>query len=971
MQASSSNQTYNSNYPWLNEKSYREMMNAVDSMGLSWSAKTQATNNYYRDNVKYFLNNQTLDERDDYINQQAYEAAMLQNADADAQMRMTTLSQDAKRQWNLQADAPDLDVFTDIVKSLWADWMNLAWQYLAWENNDLLYAAWLREKIEAPEIPESSVWGMQSIINKQSEMGTDTTLGKVNAALDRANLPWKVTQWVDGLVQKIPVVDGKKQVENLANKMNNLSEEELQGLYDRYVNMIQNGTDERWKDDDRWVMELIWDGLMWWDQAALDRINTLQLYDYSNVVNQDNIEENKRWNQLLEKLWAWEMNEDMDAAYQRMENLDTNNVVKWLAKASVWGADKTKNLLNFAWWIYGSLQNYAEALGAWLQHLDDIRDKRYVQDNYTSWLVDDGDAFEAFVANKVANFGEYMLDAPDTLLWRPTDPNAVKFLANIPWSFIKTVSAQVRWKTNQLDTKIWLLNLLFTEEWQQAIWNRYGTPEAFANSINTDPVGTADDIIDLADKFSWVVNKVSWWGERERIWSLMDAVSDWIVNGKWTVEINWKNYDVYWINQWLTRVSDRLWDNWYQRTANLVNLERDISTDPNKIRQDAEQIAYQWAEDLGRVTRAVVDAAEEVPWMVKNATDNIKESAINTKNNLIEMKDKWVEDIAERLSWNKTSQDKLFQAQEPSLNRLSKERNTEQIRNKADVANELVVKDIQKNWGELPTDTQSRVDAHQRAMRNIWSEIESWIKDKKWYEVNMNAVADELDAFIKKEESYWLTNKTEADLNNLKDISANLRKRGNVDIVDLESMKERVNAEINDRDDKSVGNTYKNWLREVTQKMWALEDDVIARIPWEFQDLKNDFGALADGYGDVIKANVKAQRAKFGDSLSNYSRIKGIGDIFKWVWHGDLWEIGKWTAQMIWWEVTAKLKDKDRLIEQWFKNLASEMESPDFKSAKNNLAWRPTNESNVSSKTQAKNDKTVNDLLKAWRSKKS
>ena len=102
MQASSSNQTYNSNYPWLNEKSYREMMNAVDSMGLSWEEKTQATNTYYRDNVKYFLNNQTLDERDDYINQQAYEAAMLQNEDADAQMRMTQLSQDAKRQWNLQ-----------------------------------------------------------------------------------------------------------------------------------------------------------------------------------------------------------------------------------------------------------------------------------------------------------------------------------------------------------------------------------------------------------------------------------------------------------------------------------------------------------------------------------------------------------------------------------------------------------------------------------------------------------------------------------------------------------------------------------------------------------------------------------------------------------------------------------------------------------------------------------------------------
>lgn len=612
------NQTsYDARFPWLNETSYKKMESEVNKMGLSWTEREDAMNDWYRNNVTYLLNDQTLQERDTYLNEQAYQAANLQDPQAYAQYRMEDAVQKAKKLWNLDATANDLDVFADIVSSL-PNGNQLAWEYLNGDNKDLLYEAWILERIEAPETPEPTVWGMQSIINKQSEIPTDSALGRVNAALDWANLPWKVTQWVDGLVQKIPVVDGKKQVENLANKMNNLSDEELQGLYDRYVNMIRNWTDEKWKNDDRWIMELMWDGLMWWDQDALDRLNTLQIYDYSSVVNQDNIQKNKRWNQLLEKLGAWEMNEDLDAAYNRVNNLDTNKVVKWLAKASIWGADKTKNLLNLIGWAYGSLQNYAEALWAASQNIDDIRDKRYVQDIYTAWLENDADAFEEFVADRTANFGEYMLDAPDTLLGKPVDPNVVKFFSNIPWSFVKTVSAQVRWKTNQLDTKVWLLNLLFTEEGQEAIFNRYGTPEAFANSINTDPVGTADDLIDLADKFSWLVNTVSWWGERERIWSFMDAVSDDVVKG---------------INVGMSDISNWMDNNWYKRTSNLIDLQRDVSTDTSKIKEDAKEIANQWAEDLWTATRYVYDEANnlaykawELAWDVSNKWGKVSDS---------------------------------------------------------------------------------------------------------------------------------------------------------------------------------------------------------------------------------------------------------------------------------------------------------------------------------------------------------
>jgi hypothetical protein len=44
--------------------------------------------------------------------------------------------------------------------------------------------------------------------------------------------------------------------------MNNLTEDEMQNLYERYVNMIENGSDEKWKDDDRSTLALFWDAVV-------------------------------------------------------------------------------------------------------------------------------------------------------------------------------------------------------------------------------------------------------------------------------------------------------------------------------------------------------------------------------------------------------------------------------------------------------------------------------------------------------------------------------------------------------------------------------------------------------------------------------------------------------------------------------------------------------------------------------------
>jgi len=927
--------TYNPRYPWFDEANYRKLESKIDALGLTWYDKEKAMDDLYIQVLPKVQDDIKNSERRKYINDASYEVSQIQDSSARLQAKwkltVTELAQKLKETFNIDPSANDEEVFNSWIESIPNGWQLLA-DYMNNGNRELLYEWGLAKKMEAPEVKESSVWGIQSIINKQSEIDSDSTLWKLNNTADRVNLPWKATEWIDSLVQKIPTATYEKQVENLANKINNLSEDEMSSLYNQYVNMIRNGSDEKWKDDKRWAWELFWDAITW-DEDAVDRLNTLHLYDYSEAMPQDWIERNQRWSQAWDNL-VWY---DKDTVNKVIEDSDASDIVKWLAKAWAWTADKSKNLLNFIWWSWGWLENYAESLGVWLQQLDDIRDMRTAP---TQWLENNEDAFNTFVADKTANFGEYITDAPKTLLGKPVTPNAAKFISNIPQSFFKLLSWQVRGKTNPLDTKVWLLKMLFTEEWQQAMIDRYGTLENLANTMNTDPVWLADDMIDRADKFNMVTSKASWGRvPRRSIGSYTDALSDSIVNW-WTIwksrtkdenwdyvrDENWnyvtKDVNIQGINNGLSNLSNWFRNKWFNRTANLVDLERDVSTNPSMIKEDTKKIAKQWAEDIVDASKATAEFVSKIPEKTKNLKDNA------------------VEWIAERMSWNKTAQDKLFQAQEPTLNRLSKERNTQQIRNKSDVANELIVKDIEKNWGALPTDTQSRVDAHERAMKNKWKEIEEKLWDRWKVEISTAQLADDLDKYIASIEKLKIT-KNKSDLDALKEQSADLRAMWNVDLLTLEKQKEMINANLNDWDDKSIWNVYKNWMTELTRNMWKIEDAIISRIPWEFQDLKNDFGALADGYGDVVKANVKSQRAKFQDSISNYSRIKWIWDILKWVWHWDLWEIGKWAAQTIGWDVTAKLKDKDWLIEEWFKNLAEDMKKPDFKSAKKNKAWQP------------------------------
>lgn len=603
--------TYNPRYPWFDETNYRKLESKIDSLGLTWYDKEKAMDDLYIQVLPKVQDDIKNSERRKYINDASYEVSQIQDSSARLQAKwkltVTELAQKLKETFNIDPSANDEEVFNSWIESIPNGWQLLA-DYMNNGNRELLYEWGLAKKMEAPEVKESSVWGIQSIINKQSEIDSDSTLWKLNNAADRVNLPWKITEWIDSLVQKIPTLTYEEQVENLANKINNLSEDEMSKLYDQYVAMIKNWSDEKWKDDKRNWYELFWDAITW-DEDAVDRLNTLHLYDYSEAMPQDWIERNQRWSQAWDKLvWA-----DKDTVNKAIEDSNSNAVVKWLAKAWAWTADKAKNLLNFVWWSWGWLENYAESLGVWLQQLDDIRDMRSAP---TQWLENNEDAFNTFVADKTANFGEYITDAPKTLLGKPVTPNAAKFISNIPQSFFKLLSWQVRGKTNPLDTKVWLLKMLFTEEWQQAMIDRYWTLENLANTMNTDPVWLADDMIDRADKFNMVTSKASWGRvPRRSIGSLTDALSDSAV----------KN-----INSGLSNVSNYMRNKGFNRTANLVDLERDVSTNPSMIKEDTKKIAKQWAEDIVDASKTTAEFVSKIPETFSKKSEEVWEKAKET-----------------------------------------------------------------------------------------------------------------------------------------------------------------------------------------------------------------------------------------------------------------------------------------------------------------------------------------------------
>ena len=240
--------TYNSNFPWLNRTNYLKVESFADKLGLKWEEKDEAMNNYYRNNVNRMVNDQILDERDKEINEQSYQAATIKNKDANVQLRMTELSQWLKRKYNLDATVDDAELVNEFSNWLSAEDQNLLWQYLAWENKEILYKAWLESWWE--KAWDFAVWVAQS--------------------------PWKwwynlIGQWIDRawktLADKLQGSDLQKTIQDLAVDM--FGEEEVRKFQEEKQKQLAEWTAFNGRTQTDITKPILWDTREenWWTKA--------------------------------------------------------------------------------------------------------------------------------------------------------------------------------------------------------------------------------------------------------------------------------------------------------------------------------------------------------------------------------------------------------------------------------------------------------------------------------------------------------------------------------------------------------------------------------------------------------------------------------------------------------------------------------------------------------------------------------
>lgn len=540
--------SYNPRYPWLNQKSY----NILRQKG---NDDEEEMDKYYKNNVKSLINNQKLNDRDLELNQMAYKNATINNWLSNAEWRLTQFSQDLKKKYNLQADANDVELFTDFVWAL-PDGDKLADSYLWKWDMGLYRAAWLETAEDRLDIWASrATWGRFWLINQQ--------LWRTSILPDWRELInpiWYVTETTDNLANKLAdkiTFRGTDNVNNLADKVNRLTDKDIEEYRKIYNEMVAN------KDIRTQVVE---------------------------------------WDTIVEQLRDW-----------------------------------------FTDWINGTQEYWG-----------------------------DEEEFRKRVVQQEANLWEWLTWADDTLNGI-NSPNVVKFFANMPSSWIRTLTATIRWKTNPLDTIKWLYKLVGTEEWRQILVDRYWSWDAIADLMNYDPVGTSDDILAVVDAVNsatkvwskwlskvWVKwlenisknglignympNKL-WW-PTNTIGSAADAVADTSISKLygWMDKLAWDNKIAQWVNRYV------------QDASSISKTVENAKSDLNSIRWKANEWADNIIQNNNRMTKKQQENFKKMSW--EDQWKWMNDRNIRTQEDLVdyflESKNK-VDDAMWKIEWQFTS----------------------------------------------------------------------------------------------------------------------------------------------------------------------------------------------------------------------------------------------------------------------------------------------------------------------------
>ena len=348
-----------------------------------------------------------------------------------------------------------------------------------------------------------------------------------------------------------------------------------------------------------------------------------------------------------------------------------------------------------------------------------------------SYDYSDEDFMEWLVSQK-ANLWESLIWADDILKWE-TNPNVIQFFGNIPSSAVKTFTATVRGMTNPYDTMKWLYKLAATEEWHQALLQRYGSWDALARAMNTDPVWVADDVLAVAElgtniakwwlkatwKITWNQNLANMANNIPTIWSANDALAQKTV------------WSIYW---WLDKLAD-------MSGNKLVQWAVRYAEDASSIQQTVNDVKKVWGAIAdSAVGQAVKNWKDEMIDKIVWIDEKDREFIQNNKEIVNEYLDgkKTVEtvfdEVKDKVSEKRLQNSEMGQEYGNLRKNKSKVVNTEWIT--ADMK-----KTLKKNWITIDKDNNlkfsdmSKFNAKQKAaLIDAWNELKLVEKKK-----NINA----------------------------------------------------------------------------------------------------------------------------------------------------------------------------------------------------------------------------------------
>lgn len=140
-----------------------------------------------------------------------------------------------------------------------------------------------------------------------------------------------------------------------------------------------------------------------------------------------------------------------------------------------------------------------------------------------------------------------------------------------------------------------------------------------------------------------------------------------------------------------------------------------------------------------------------------------------------------------------------------------------------------------------------------------------------------------------------------------------------MDMEKLEEVKQFINS-ITDFSAKWQDKVLNNFLRDLTWKIWDLQDDVLWKIEWEstIKDLKRTYWAYSDMLWDVNKSIIKYDRKAPIWLFSGLWRIAWVWNIIESAIKWDIPGALKGWAQIVTWEVIKNINDANKIIKRTF-----------------------------------------------------